>query len=65
MSEIKTNGLLGLLGALIVLLVIFLPFSLVWAINTLLGQSNPYNFTTWLAAVVVISICRMPNAKDS
>lgn len=59
------NGIFGLLCLLIGLLIVFLPFSLVWAINTLLGQSNPYNFTTWLAAVVIISICRMPNAKDS
>jgi hypothetical protein len=59
------NGLFGLLFLLIGLLIVFVPFSLVWAINTLLGQSNPYNFTTWLAATVLISILRIPNAKDS
>jgi|SanBayMetagenome_1026888.scaffolds.fasta_scaffold53997_2 hypothetical protein len=51
------------IGLLIGLMVVFVPFSLVWAINILLGQNNPYSFWTWLAATVVISLFRIPNAK--
>lgn len=51
------------IGLMIGLMIIFVPFSLVWAINVLLGQNIPYSFWTWLAAVVVISLFRIPNAK--
>ncbi len=53
------------IGLLIGLMVVFVPFSLVWAINVLLGQHNPYSFWTWLAAVVVISLFRIPNADKN
>jgi hypothetical protein len=44
---------------LIGLMIVFVPFSLVWSINTLFGINSPYNFFTWLAAVIVISMFRI------
>lgn len=33
--------------------VVLLPFVFIWSVNTLFGLSIPYNFWTWLAAVVL------------
>ena len=42
--------------ALIIALIIFAPFALIWALNTLFALSIPYTFWTWLASLVITSI---------
>jgi hypothetical protein len=43
------------LWVLIVALIIFFPFAVIWALNTLFALGIAYTFWTWLAMVVVIS----------
>jgi len=38
---------------LIILLIIFMPFAIIWAVNTLFGLGIAYTFWTWLATVVL------------
>jgi len=46
---------LGAAGIIIiaVLLIIFMPFAIIWAVNTLFGLGIAYTFWTWLATVVL------------
>jgi hypothetical protein len=39
----------------IVALVVFWPFAIIWAANTLFGLGIDYTFWTWLAAMVVMA----------
>jgi hypothetical protein len=48
---------------LILLAIIFFPFAVIWALNTLFGLSIGYTFWTWLAVVVLSSIIN-PNLKS-
>jgi len=36
-----------------VLLIIFAPFIVIWALNTLFGLGIAYTFWTWLAALII------------
>ena len=36
-------------------LVVFWPFALIWAVNTLFATAIPYTFWTWLAAMVMMA----------
>jgi hypothetical protein len=36
-------------------LVLFWPFALIWAVNTLFGTAIAYTFWTWLAAMVMMA----------
>jgi uncharacterized membrane protein YccF (DUF307 family) len=36
-------------------LVLFWPFALIWAVNTLFATAIPYTFWTWLAAMVMMA----------
>ena len=36
-------------------LVLFWPFALIWAVNTLFAVAIPYTFWTWLAAMVMMA----------
>ena len=47
----KTLGV-GLILA-IILLVIFWPFAIIWAVNTLFAFEIAYTFWTWLAVLVL------------
>lgn len=44
-------------------IVLFLPFTLVWAVNTLTGAHTPYALKSWLAAALVIGIIRLSNLQ--
>jgi hypothetical protein len=35
-------------------LVLFWPFALIWAVNTLFGTGIAYTFWTWLAAFIMM-----------
>lgn len=35
-------------------LVLFWPFALIWAVNTLFGLGIAYTFWTWLAAMIIM-----------
>jgi hypothetical protein len=48
---------------LILLAIIFFPFAVIWALNTLFGLTIGYTFWTWLAVVVLSSIIN-PNLKS-
>lgn len=39
----------------ILALVLFWPFALIWAVNTLFAAAIPYTFWTWLASMVVMA----------
>lgn len=38
---------------LILLIVIFYPLAIIWALNTLFGLSIAYSFVNWLAIIVL------------
>jgi len=46
---------IGAAGIIIIaiLLIIFMPFAIIWAVNTLFGLGIAYTFWTWLATVVL------------
>ena len=55
-----------LLVLLFVLVLIFGPLALIWALNTLFPVLLiPYTFETWLAAVVVFNIFFVPSKTRS
>jgi hypothetical protein len=37
----------------VLLMVLFWPFALIWAVNTLFATAIPFTFWTWLAAFVM------------
>jgi hypothetical protein len=39
----------------IIALLVFWPFALIWAVNTLFGLGIEYTFWTWLAAFVMMA----------
>ena len=41
------------LAIAIILIVIFWPWSIIWAVNTLFGLGIAYTFWTWLAVLVL------------
>lgn len=45
---------------LAVLVVITLPFSAIWAVNTLFATGIAYNFYTWTAALLLIMLFGTP-----
>ena len=47
--------ILGVLFVIfVILMIVFWPFAIIWAINTLApAMSIPYSFWTWLAVVVL------------
>jgi len=48
----------------IILTVLLSPLFIVWSLNTLFpALSIPYNFWTWLAAIVLFGIVKAPNIK--
>lgn len=36
-------------------LLLFWPFALIWAVNTLFGLGIAYTFWTWLAAMIIMA----------
>jgi hypothetical protein len=49
--------LVALLIVFAIALFIYLPFALVWALNTLFPMLNiPFTFSTWAAALVLIFV---------
>lgn len=49
---------------LIVLLIVFSPFAIIWALNTLFTAAIPYTFWTWLAVIVLNSLYLNPHIKN-
>lgn len=51
LNKIADKGWIGvaLIVALVLFLIVLLPFMTIWALNTLFGLSIAYTFTTWLA----------------
>ena len=58
----KSLGITALF-ALVIALIIFGPFALIWALNTLFALSIPYTFWTWLASLVISTIFGKSNIK--
>ena len=58
----KSLGIIAFV-ALAIALVIFGPFALIWALNTLFALSIPYTFWTWLASLVISTIFGKANVK--
>lgn len=48
---------------LLVLAIIFFPFAVIWALNTLFGLTIGYTFWTWLAVVVLSSVISPARVK--
>lgn len=46
---VEAAAILLVMGAVLY----FVPMVLLWALNTLFGLAIPYNFTTWLAIVIL------------
>lgn len=53
-----------LVVALILLLIVFFPFAIIWALNTLFATVIPYTFWTWLAVIVLNSLFLNPHIKN-
>lgn len=50
----KDNWILYLgVIVLFVIIIIFFPLAVVWALNTLFGLGIAYTFWTWLAVVII------------
>jgi len=50
-----------LLGLFILALIIFMPFLVIWALNTLFGLTIGYTLKTWFATFV---LCMVVNSKS-
>ena len=56
------GGAANVIACLVALLVY--PFGLVWAFNVLFRFANiPYNFQTWAAAAVIVSLFVFPRVQ--
>jgi hypothetical protein len=44
---------------LVLAAVLCVPFTLVWALNVLVGTHTPYSLESWLAAVFVIILVKI------
>lgn len=42
-----------------VFILVWWPFGVVWSLNTLFGTGIPYNFSTWAATVVLVTMVRL------
>jgi len=42
-------------------LVIFMPFAVIWALNTLFGFAIAYTFWTWLAVIILSAVISGPS----
>lgn len=51
----KLIGAVGVVGfiALLIVWIIFWPFAIIWAVNTLFAFNLAYTFWTWLAVIVL------------
>jgi hypothetical protein len=58
----ETLGVAGVI-AIVVLMVIIMPFLGVWAINTLFHTNTTYTFWSWLAALVFFGTLRFSTSK--
>lgn len=54
----------ALLILAIVVLILFMPLAVIWALNTLFTLSIPYTFWTWLAVVVMSLFARSGVTKS-
>lgn len=54
-----------LLVGLLLAILVFIPFTGIWALNTLFGLSIQYGFWEWLAMIIVIVFFGRPNIKVS
>lgn len=53
MSKVFGDASLALIGVIIIVVAIFLPFATIWSLNTLFPVlAIPYNFWTWLAMII-------------
>lgn len=50
-------GCLIVLAALI--LIVWWPIAVIWSVNTLFRADIPYNFSTWVATMVLVTILRV------
>lgn len=48
---------------LLVLALVFVPFAVIFTINTLAGTDLPYTFKTWFAAFMVMILFSARNSK--
>lgn len=59
------GGLSGVtLVIALILLVIFWPFAVIWAVNTLFAFNIAYTFSTWLAVLVLTATFGKSNSKN-
>ena len=54
MKQMKVNAytMVGLL-TLVILILVFMPLAVIWALNTLFGLGIAYGFYEWLAVLVM------------
>lgn len=41
------------------LFIVWWPLAVIWSVNTLFRADIPYNFSTWVATVVLVTILRV------
>lgn len=58
----RTMTMIGFV-ALVIVIVIFTPLAVIWALNTLFNLGIAYNFLTWLAALVLVAIFGKSSVK--
>jgi hypothetical protein len=47
----------------VIALIVFWPFALIWAVNTLFGFTIAYTFWNWLAVVVLVALFGKANVN--
>ena len=56
MSSADDGAMIAGIVLVAIILVIFMPLAVIWAMNTLFGMAIAYNFWTWLATFVLCGI---------
>jgi hypothetical protein len=51
----KLIGAIGVIGfvVLAIVMILFWPFAIIWAVNTVFALNIAYTFWTWLAVIVL------------
>jgi hypothetical protein len=64
MTEMKVFGVLVAI-TLVIAFLIWWPFAVIWAVNTLFGTAIAFTWTNWLATLVLTGIFQRSSVANS
>lgn len=66
MVKIQSTSTFILFAIFAILIIVFAPFAIIWAINTLFpGVAIPYTLETWMASVIIGSVFGVGKVKTN